>query len=99
MHPGGAGVHRRLAAAARLAVAEPGQRRVVWPCRGRVAPARARAALGLTVLWPLDLGPALRMGEGGAARSCRCVRGEDAPSSFCEIRVFENSGAVLKALE
>ena len=53
----------------------------------RVAPAGARVALELTVHRPLDLGPAPRTGrgEGGAARPCRCVRGEDAPSRFCEI--------------
>lgn len=53
----------------------------------RVAPAGARVALGLTVHRPLDLGPAPRTGrgEGGAARPCRCVRGEDAPSRLCDI--------------
>ena len=72
---------RAVAAAAWLRDAEPGQRRSVGACPGGVR--GARVALGLTVRRPLDLGPALRTveGEGGAARPCRCVRGEDAQSS------------------
>lgn len=80
-HPAGAGVQPR----SRRRCVAPGRSRDSVGLLGlaRVASAGARVALGLTVRRPLDLGPALRTveGEGGAARPCRCVRGEDAQSS------------------
>lgn len=72
---------RAVTAAAWLRNAEPGRQHSVRACPGGVR--RGQGALGLAVRRPLDLGPALRTveGEGGAARPCRCVRGEDAQSS------------------
>lgn len=86
-YPGGAGVGSCAAAAAWVGEADIRQRRTLWaPPEPVNACGRQGGPWTNATRATLVLGPALRTGggEGGAARPCRCVPGEDAPSRLCE---------------